>query len=536
MRTGPAHRFARAADDPGAAQAARLTDILGRNADTVYGEIHDFAGIRTPEDYRQRVPIMTPEALQRWVGRTMEGERGLITAEPPVYYACTTGSTGERKHIPITETATAEYQQSVMASLWHLNARFPRAFTGRGLYVVGELQDHLAPDGVPVGSMSGYTFSTLPRAVRSLYAWPGELFDISHQRTWRYLALHLAIVGDPTFAACVFPVSLVLLFRELEQRADELAFHLERGTLPDDLKLQPAQRSFFEALVSPRPDLARRLRMPGPVATRAFPRLRLAWCWTGATAAAYVPELERRLGPEVAVRDAVYSASEGWINVPMGDDEPGGPLAVTGHYLEFLPEGETDGRRAVGAAELEDGARYKVLLTTSAGLYRYDLGDIIEVDGLWRSTPIVRFVRKEGAAVSLVGELLEESHVNAAVAHACDALGISLTWFCMVPTPGADAAYTLVAEPTSDVDPLALGRAVDAGLCRAAFAYRYHRLDGSLGPVGARVLPAGSYQVWRDAVANMGTPVAQLKAAHLVPEVARIPGPLWAMGQVRRVA
>ena len=50
MRTGPARRFARAADDPGAAQAARLTDILGRNADTVYGEIHDFAGIRTPED------------------------------------------------------------------------------------------------------------------------------------------------------------------------------------------------------------------------------------------------------------------------------------------------------------------------------------------------------------------------------------------------------------------------------------------------------------------------------------------------------
>src|SRR5262249_39684206 len=144
----------------------------------------------------------------------------------------------------------------------------------------------------------------------------------------------------------------------------------------------------------------------------AWPALRLVYCWTGATAGLFVPELQRRLGPRVAVRDAIYAATEGWCSIPMGEDEPGGALAITSHYFEFIPEG---GGEPQPAWTLEDGKRYAIVVTNAAGLYRYALNDIVEVCAFHGRCPRIKFVRKTVAASNLIGEKLDESHVNLAV-------------------------------------------------------------------------------------------------------------------------
>src|SRR6185369_6806702 len=221
-------------------------------------------------------------------------------------YVRTTGSTGNAKHIPITKSYKNEFQKTVTVALWHLYLKFPRAFTGRALYFVGSRKVARAEDGNDVGTMSGFNFTELPPVVRAIYAWPYELFEVADLATRTWLALWLASVGDTSIIAGIFPAPIVYLLRELDERAGELAGDVRRGELPSWMKLTDEQRVFFTRLLQPRSDVADRLdrAASAPVEEKlaeAWPHLRLTYCWKTATAGLYVPELERRLGPKVAV-------------------------------------------------------------------------------------------------------------------------------------------------------------------------------------------------------------------------------------------
>lgn len=522
-----AREFEEAARDPERAQRAVLQRILARNAGTAYARAH-FNGARTAEDY-QKAPLLSPAELQPWVAREMAGERNLLTADAPVYYVRTTGSTGQPKHIPITRSYRDEFQRTVHVSLWHLRRRFPEAFRGRALYFVGSRRVARAADGNDVGTMSGFNFTEMPRVVRAIYAWPYELFEVQDLAARSFLALLFATLGDPSIIAGIFPAPIVYLLRDLEAQAGELARCLRDGRLPP-LAIPEAQRALFQRkLGGPRRALAQRLDRAaglksGEQAAAAWPSLRLVYCWTTATAGLYVPELQQRLGPGIAVRDAIYSACEGWCSIPMGEERPGGALALLSHYFEFLEE---ESGRARFAWELEDGRRYAIVLTTSAGLYRYALGDIVEVCGHHEKAPRIRFVRKTSAAVNLAGEKLDESHVNQAVAAALRRQSVRATFFTLAPLLGGERpAYTLYLEPEKALSPEPLRAAVDEALGEASFDYGRLRKAGQLGPLVLRALPPGTYARIRQARVQDGSAEAQLKTAHLVADPAALPAGL----------
>lgn len=523
--------FARAAREPMEAQEERLAELMSRNAETEYGRAHGFSEIATPAAFARRVPIMTAADLEPWVNRLMKGERRLLTADDPVYYVRTTGSTGNAKHIPITKSYKNEFQKTVTVALWHLYLKFPLAFTGRALYFVGSRKVARAEDGNDVGTMSGFNFTELPPVVRAIYAWPYELFEVADLASRTWLALWLASVGDTSIIAGIFPAPVVYLLRELDERASELAADVRRGTLPDWMKLGDQQRAFFAKALTARSDVADRLdraaRAPIEEKVReAWPHLRLTYCWKTATAGLYVPELLRRLGPQVAVRDAIYSACEGWCSIPMGEAEDGGALAVTSHYFEFIEEADFDAgsRETRTAAELSDGKRYYILLTTGAGLYRYLLGDIVEVCGFHHATPRIKFVRKAGAFTNLAGEKLDESHVTRAVGTALG--GREATWFTLVPdSSGERPGYVLhleLADPQA-LDEPALAARVDTALGEASYDYGRLRASNQLRALRVKRIPPGSYHRVRQTKVQDGSAEAQLKVAHLTPDPSTLP-------------
>jgi hypothetical protein len=85
----------------------------------------------------------------------------------------------------------------------------------------------------------------------------------------------------------------------------------------------------------------------------------------------------------------------------MTDDGDAGIAAPGTNVLEFHPaddDREPDGDSLLPLDRLETGARYFVFVTTSSGLYRYDMNDIVEVVGRFRNTPMLRFVQKGKAS------------------------------------------------------------------------------------------------------------------------------------------
>lgn len=523
-RAGAARRFQRAVADPQGAQADVLRGILAANAETTYGRQHGFADLRDPDAYRAAVPIVTHADLRPLITRMQRGESGLLTAERPTAWLRTTGSAGVPKDVPLTPSYVRAYQEALMASLWHVYRRHPEGFRGRGGYLVGSPRYEVMPDGAPAGTMSGLNFQRMPALVRALYAWPPELLEVRHRPTQVFLTLLLGSLDEITLIGGIFPRTLVQLLEGLGEHAGELAEAARTATLPGWLQVPPALEGAFVGRLRRRPDVAARLaaaaKAPDRAVPLAWPHLRLIYCWTGGSAALYVPALQRLLGDSVAICDAVYSASEGWMNVPLGSEEPGGPLAVGSHFLEFVPEEayRGGGRGTVLAHELQPGRSYVVVLTTQAGLYRYDLQDVVVCTGMHDRTPCIVFDRKVGAASSLVGELLEEGHVTRALAR----VGAGWSWATLVPVTVDPVGYDLWVEPYDGL-PDGVADAVDRALCEEAFMYGKRRADGGLRPLAVRVVPPGTWRRVEQARSDAGEAVGQVKASHLTLSEDRLP-------------
>ena len=91
--------------------------------------------------------------------------------------------------------------------------------------------------------------------------------------------------------------------------------------------------------------------------------------------------------------------------MPVDDDASVAWLA--GHVLEFVGD---DGEPRL-AWEVRGGDEYRLVVTTEAGLYRYDLGDVVRVSGWFMGAPRLVFVRKAGNVLNAMGEKVTEDQV-----------------------------------------------------------------------------------------------------------------------------
>src|SRR6185295_10783069 len=97
--------------------------------------------------------------------------------------------------------------------------------------------------------------------------------------------------------------------------------------------------------------------------------------------------------------------------------QPAAALAVRSHFFEFIESiSICDARPSVRLAhELSAGCRYQVVLTTGGGLYRYQLYDEVEVVGHGDECPLIRFVGRSDRTSDMVGEKLNDAHVQRSV-------------------------------------------------------------------------------------------------------------------------
>lgn len=525
-RVPDALRFEAAARRPEEAQSERLRAILAECRDTAFGRTYGLSEIKSFRDLQRRVPIQNYADVEPWIVRQMKGEPSVLTTEPPVLFASSTGTTGTPKRVPITPTHRRDFQRTVAISLSHLATRFPRAFTGTAVYFVGRARIDAAPCGTPIGYPSGFNQSTLPSFVQRVLAWPYALCEVGDGYARQYLAAWLAARSPVTFCAGIFPIALLELFRAAEGFAEPLVRDFRRGTLRDDLALTPEERAVFERFATV--DLAAADRIEteargagGALPARAlFPKLKMVYCWTTSSAANFLPELQQRLGEGTVIRDAIYAANEAWANVTFGEESPGGPVSVTSHVLEFIEEtawarGVREGQLA---HDLESGRFYRVIATTSAGLFRYDLGDIVECTGRYHEIGRVQFARRAGAQFSITGDKLHEGHVMRAVAALSRRTGVRFVFFAAVPrfnpTPRWELALEIDGNPSAD-SLSQLRSDLDEELRRENEDYNYQR-RGALRPLALRILePGESGRRWREAVAS-GKPEAQMKTVHLM--------------------
>lgn len=455
-----------AARDPAPAQEAALARILAANAGTKFGVAHGFAGIRGREAYRAAVPVQTYETLAGAITRQAATGVPALTAEPPLYYARTSGTTAPARDFPVTAVGQAAQRaaQRVFAATL---ARGTGFFEGRIAGLGGaRIEGHLT-SGQPYGAASGQTYATAPRILRGRFAVPEDVFAIAEpERKYRAYAEAMAEARDLTGIITANPSTLLSLL----------------PYLPD-----------------------------APAAL--WPQLDTLATWIGGNCRAALDRLLPQMPKHLRVVEIGYRASEfvGTINVDAARNLCLPDLTHT--VFEFVEEAAWEAGKPdfLWLDQIEDGRRYYVFATTPSGLYRYDIHDVVEVTGRIGRCPALAFVRKGQGMTSITGEKLHEDQVVAAYRAAVASAGIAPGFFLAV----ADAelpGYRLYSEAASQ----GLAEAFDRALREANIEYAAKRASGRLAPVGLVPLRPGTGDAMKAAAIAAGQREAQLKLPVLI--------------------
>lgn len=494
-------RFAASLRDPEAAQTARLEQVLRLARGSAFGREHGLHKVRTLDDWREAVPLRTHAELQPWLDRVAHGEPGVLTTEPVQMLLETSGTTGAPKHLPCTATWAEGVRQAQALWLLALIRDHEEITRNKALTVVSAAEHARSPGGLPIGSNTGRMQRAQPWFVRMRYPVPEPVLHISDAAARQYATLRFALQHRLSTITTANPSTLLLLARRLQEWKAPLARDLTAGTLENG----PA-----EALSGA---TRRRLRWwlrrrPAPASWRPldlWPDLVTLNCWTGGSARYFVERLPAAMGGELPVREVGITASEGYFAVPLGEGWGGGVLWLLGHLLEFIDESGAPR----WAWELQEGDRVRLVLSTEAGLYRYDLQDTLEVIGFCERAPVVRFVGKSGRFLNATGEKVTEAQVSEAMRRAAARTGLSPVGFTARTHMAEVPFIELLVELDDEVDSLI--QAFDQALQDVNLEYASKRGSARLGPARGRRASRGTYARFRAARVEAGAPEGQVK-------------------------
>ena len=410
-----------------------LRGILNYAKDTVYGREHHFADILAAKDdkelyalYQKYVPAQEYEALRPYVERHKQGEANVLFPGKPIMYATTSGTTKEPKWVPITDV----YLNSVygkMTKVWLFNfiKNRPKVFTGKIVSIVGKVIEGYAPDGTVFGSVSGVTQRDCPKFVKKLYASPADVFSITDYNARYYAIMRMGIERNITLIVTANPSTIVEMQNNVNEFYDQYVDDIEHGTLNKDLNIAPEIRAAIQPYLKPNPERAAELRALkqkyGTVLPKHYwPNLQILNTWKCGNTKVYVDKFQHSFPEQMLHQEFGYFSSECRFGLVL-DDTNNTVLFPHFHYYEFIEEHDLENEHPhfLQLHELEQGKRYCPFVTTYAGLYRYNMNDLVEVGPNFENTPTVHMIQKVNGIVTMTGEKLHERQFIEAV-HAAE--------------------------------------------------------------------------------------------------------------------
>ena len=490
-------RFRRATSRVAHTQATLLADIMRRNRNCDYGVQNGFQSIDTPAAFQDRVPLSNYETYVEQIGRICAGQPDVLTCEPIRILEPTSGSTGAEKLIPYTDGLRQQFQRGISAWIGDLFHQCPSVRRGRAYWSISPAfgQQRRSAGGVPIGfdEDTAYLGAWERRIINRLLAVPASVAKLQDIDAFRYQTLlHLLAADDLTLISVWSPTFLTALLTSLAHWQDRLVGDVRNGVC--GLPPNAFRARILNQILSSEQTLAEKLR-------EIWPRLALVSCWADATAAMTLPEA-RRLLPDVEFQPKGLLSTEAFVSFPLVG-QCGAALAIRSHFFEFEEVASNPASSSITqsirlAYQLELGKRYRVIVTTAGGLYRYQLYDEVVITGFIDRCPLLRFEGKSNTVSDVVGEKLSEPHVRRTLEHTLATLDLCPAFAMLAPATGPPH-YRLYLQfgvpPERPIDVDRLTTAVQRGLEENPH-YRLACRLGQLAPVELQMIPHSQPSAW----------------------------------------
>ncbi len=533
-----ARRFEKATRNPVETQKQKMLAILQKNKNTEYGKRYIFSSIKTVADYQKQVPIIKYKDIHKDVKRIINGQKNILTAEDPIMFAQTSGTTGDPKYISVTPTCQGREHSDVSRTwLYHTIVAHPSFLKGKIAALVSPAIEGYTPSGIPFGSASGHIYKNMPKVVQDAYAAPYEVFEISDY-TAKYYALMRIAIGENVGIICTAnPSSILKMCEKGNEFSEEIIKDIHNGTLSRSFDIEPEIRTVLEKKFKADPSKARVLEqlrakrkgrlLPGDY----WPDLAVIGCWKGGTVGHYLEKFPGWFDPDgakpVPIRDWGYLSSEARGSIPLSDEGSAGVLTVATNFYEFVEVNDLlanpdDYRKWIflTTEQIENEKEYYIFVTTTGGLYRYDINDIIKVQGYYNKTPQIIFLRKGRGMTNITGEKLSVNQVIDAFEDVNKETHIEVSHF-KAEADTAKSRYLFRVEffqEIGDDDARKFLVGLDEDLKKINIEYKSKRDSLRLNTPIMHVMSEGWYERQRREMVESGKRAFQAKTQLLTPE------------------
>lgn len=441
-----------------------LRKLLKKARFTEFGQKFQFDEIllsRHPgKKFQQLVPTNDYNTIYRdWWHKTLEGTSDVCWPGKIKYYALSSGtSEAASKYIPITNDLLRGNRVTMIKQLFTLRTYndIPVKSIGKGWLMIGGSTDLQKGPGYYAGDLSGITAKKVPFWFTPFYK-PGK--EIAKTKDWAKkieMVIEEAPSWDIGFVVGV-PAWIQLCMEKIIERYNVKTIH----------DIWPNLAFFVHGGVSFEP---------------------------------YKKGFEKLLGKPLTYIET-YLASEGFLAYQDRQHAIGMKLVLNEHiFFEFVPFDDTNfdqegnmisNPEALMIHEVEEGKDYAILLSTSAGAWRYLIGDTVRFTDKDKSEIIITGRTKH--FLSLVGEHLSVDNMNKAVQLASEEMNISIPEFTVAGIPhGLFFAHHWFVACDDAVDKDILCKKIDQNLKDLNDDYAVER-GSALKEVFLSVLPESSF-------------------------------------------
>ncbi len=379
---------------PADVQRDTLMQLINDAADTEWGHQHNYATIKNYNDFKKLVPIQEYDDIKPYVERLRNGEKNLLWPGEIKWFAKSSGTTSDKsKFIPVSKEALEDCHIRGGKDVMYMNEHmFPenRILKGKGLIVGGSHQISNFNNESYFGDLSAILIENMP-----------------------FYAEFLRI-----------PKTSIALLDNWEQKLEQMA----KATIKENVTSISGVPSWTLVL------LRHILSITGKNnILDVWPNLEL-FMHGGVSFIPYREQYESLIPRDDMHYLETYNASEGFFGI-QDESESNDMLLMLdyGVFYEFISMSEFGKENAstLTISEVEIGVNYAIVISTNAGLWRYQIGDTVK----FTSTYPHRFqiTGRTRHFINAFGEELIIDNAEKALKIACEKSGAQILEYTAAP-------------------------------------------------------------------------------------------------------
>ena len=363
-------------------QTEWMHSLLNSASNTEYGKTHKFSEIKNYDQFKKQIPINDYESLKPLIDRTRRGEQNLLWNSDIKWFAKSSGTTDKSKFLPVSKESLDGCHYNAgrdMITLHCYNNPQTQLFTGKNLALGGSFKQDVFGDYHSFhGDVSAIIIQNLP-VWADFFRAPDISIALMDEWESKLEKMALSMMNENVASLAGVPSWMMVLLKRI----------LEKKNVTSIKEVWPNLEVYFHGGVSFTP---------------------------------YKEQFVKLFDNDKVNFLQLYSASEGFFGIQ--DQLKSDELLLMldyGIFYEFIELADWQNNnfsKTINLEEAKVGIDYAIIISTNAGLWRYQLGDVIR----FTTTNPYRFKisGRTKQYINAFGEELMVHNTDNAIALACE--------------------------------------------------------------------------------------------------------------------